>query len=262
LTAFKPAVTSANSEYEKYTDATEPPPPPPVQLTRIAELVKSLASAEVAVSECVKARKALIESLESMVSQHREALEIEEAQLDEIRRQQQTIEAAKREVEADTNQDLAVHGSTTPIGSPDVGSTLVHDVETSTAPPGTDDESGHNAPAFNGYDQYDDDGDIARPPMAPLTPSPIEGDSGTAIGAFETEHEEPPTTSTDVAAQEAANLVALVKRLNDPRLKRRAEGTSNGNDEGNTAMKRRKSSHDEVQIEALELDEDVIGMLG
>lgn len=90
---------TANSEYDKLTDPSKATPPPPVHAARLSALLKSLASAEGAVSESIKARKALLEGFEKLLEANKASLKKEESQHSELSSRKNTIEAKKREVE-------------------------------------------------------------------------------------------------------------------------------------------------------------------
>lgn len=117
------ALPTAESEYEKLTDASKPTPTPPVHAARLSALLKSLATAEGAVSESIKARRGLIAGLESIIKTNHAALASEEAQKETLTTRKNAIEAKKREVEDGIMRGLSApstpivaHGS--PISDP------------------------------------------------------------------------------------------------------------------------------------------------
>ena len=117
------AVPTADSEYDKLTDPSKPTPTPPVHAARLSALLKSLANAEGAVSESIKARRGLIAGLKSIIETNRATLASEEAQKETLVTRKNVIEAKKREVEDGIMRGLsapstpvAVHGS--PIADP------------------------------------------------------------------------------------------------------------------------------------------------
>ncbi len=113
------AVPTADSEYDKLTDASKPTPTPPVHAARLSALLKNLANAEGAVSESIKARRGLIAGLESIIETNRAALASEEAQKETLATRKNVIEAKKREVEDGIMRGLSA--PSTPIvalGSP------------------------------------------------------------------------------------------------------------------------------------------------
>lgn len=107
------AATTADMEYEKLTDPSKTIPTPPVHAARLSALLKSLATAEGAVSESIKARRALIVGLESILETNRTALASEEAQHIEFSSRKGIIEAKKREVEDSIMRGLSAESSPT-----------------------------------------------------------------------------------------------------------------------------------------------------
>ncbi|EUC49558.1 hypothetical protein COCMIDRAFT_84094 [Bipolaris oryzae ATCC 44560] len=97
--ATKPAVTTANQDYEKLTNPNAAIPSPPMHAAGLAALCKKLALAEGAVAESIKARKALITGLEQLLETNKTRLEQEEAQAIDLKTRKEAIESRKREVE-------------------------------------------------------------------------------------------------------------------------------------------------------------------
>ncbi|KAI9742584.1 MAG: hypothetical protein M1818_003725 [Claussenomyces sp. TS43310] len=95
----KTSVNAANQEYEKLTDPSAVTPSAPVHAARLNGLLKTLANAEGAVAESIKARKTLIEGLEKILDINRSTLAAEEVNLTEISSRKEAIDAKKREVE-------------------------------------------------------------------------------------------------------------------------------------------------------------------
>lgn len=246
-------------------DSSQPAPSPPVHAARLSALLKSLATAESAVSESVKTRKALIDGLESILVKNRKALSSEEAQLDDASSRRQTTEIKKREVEDAIMRGMTADESTTPIDSPNhaAGGAVLNSTSN-----GYDDGPGLFAPSFNDHDNDGDD-NIARPAMEPLTPPTIDdhGLEDIATSSFIVD-----SPVVDEGYRASSSSEARARPQPDPRLKRRAEvngevtpignGSMSGGANGvSSSAKRRKSSHEE-EFDALELDEDVVGMLG
>ncbi len=102
---------TANAEYDKLTDPTKTIPIPPVHAARLSALLKSLASAEGAVSESIKARRALVEGLEKTLEMNRTALTAEESQHSELVNRKASAEAKKREVEDGIMRGLSAESS-------------------------------------------------------------------------------------------------------------------------------------------------------
>ncbi|KAL6703603.1 hypothetical protein ACN47E_009463 [Coniothyrium glycines] len=95
----KPALASANQEYEKLTNPAAAIPSPPMHAAGLAALCKKLAVAEGAVAESIKARQALIAGLEKILQSNQSKLEQEEAQAADLSTRKDAIESRKREVE-------------------------------------------------------------------------------------------------------------------------------------------------------------------
>ncbi|KAL8288880.1 hypothetical protein RB597_000794 [Gaeumannomyces tritici] len=121
LLPTKSAVSSANQEYEKLTNPANPLPSPPVYAARLNGLLRTLATAEGAVAECVKARKELIGALESILTSNKEALDADEAQLAELSARKQSIDTKKNQVELAIMSGLSAHddGSRSDRAGPD-----------------------------------------------------------------------------------------------------------------------------------------------
>lgn len=96
---LKTTVASASQEYEKQVDPAVPVPSAPVYAARLNGLLKTLASAESAVAECVKARESLISGLEKMLDSNRAALENEKNAASELSGRKREIEEKKQQVE-------------------------------------------------------------------------------------------------------------------------------------------------------------------
>ncbi|RFU74421.1 hypothetical protein TARUN_7814 [Trichoderma arundinaceum] len=96
---LKTTLASAEQEYEKQVDPTIPVPSAPVYAARLNGLLKTLASAESAVAECVKARESLISGLEKMLDSNRAALESEKNAASELLSRKREIEEKKQQVE-------------------------------------------------------------------------------------------------------------------------------------------------------------------
>ena len=112
------ATQIANSEYEKLTDPTKTLPTPPVHAARITALLKNLASAEGAVSEGIKARKALLEAMEKLVEASKAALGQEESQHYELVSRKTTMEAKKRDIEDGIMRGSSGEDVSLTMGSP------------------------------------------------------------------------------------------------------------------------------------------------
>lgn len=141
--ALKTSLTTANSDYSKLMDPAHAPPQAPVYAARLNGLLKNLANAEGAVTECIKTREELISALEKMLSSNRQALEAEQSQLRDLGTRKTAVEEKKQAIE------LSIIGG------------LPHN----TQEPATGEE---RAPSSS------DGHDIARPQVEALTPPHVQ----------------------------------------------------------------------------------------
>ncbi|KAF2646471.1 DUF618-domain-containing protein [Massarina eburnea CBS 473.64] len=95
----KPAVATANQDYEKLTNPSTPVPTAPVHAGALGALLKKLAQAESAVSDSIKARKELLTGLERLLETNKVKLGQEEAQLADLTTRKIAIDSRKKEVE-------------------------------------------------------------------------------------------------------------------------------------------------------------------
>jgi len=112
----KTSVNGANQDYAKLTDPNAVTPSPPVHAARLNGLLKTLANAEGAVAESIKARKLLIEGLEKILDTNRSVLASEEAQLSEISTKRTEIDNKKRDVEESIMRGFSNSNPATPVG--------------------------------------------------------------------------------------------------------------------------------------------------
>lgn len=96
---LKATIASASQEYEKQTDPSTPVPSAPVYAARLNGLLKTLANAENAVAECVKAREGLVSGLETLLNANRAALEQEKSDHAQLKSRKTEIEEKKQQVE-------------------------------------------------------------------------------------------------------------------------------------------------------------------
>jgi len=103
-------------------------PAPAVQAARLTGLLKNLASAEGAVTECIKARQELVAALEKILINNREELQSEQSQQQELSARRAIAESKKKEVElaiigslpsADKEQSPGARPSGSPVPEPD-----------------------------------------------------------------------------------------------------------------------------------------------
>ena len=119
----KAAVGSAESEYQRVVGTANSAPAPAVHAARLTGLLKTLATAEGAVSECIKARKDLISGLEKLLTSNRESLLEDERQLEELKQRRTSAESEKKDVELAIIGGLPMHNkeqtpANRPSGSP------------------------------------------------------------------------------------------------------------------------------------------------
>ena len=147
---------TANNEYEKLTDPSKIAPSPPVHAARLSALLKSLASAEGAVSESIKARRTLLEGLEKLLDSNRKSLEKEQGQHFELTNRKNTIDAKKREVEDGIMRGLSAEEATPTMSAGNMG------------------------PTANGVGHDPASAEPERPQHEELTPPPVESLTPTA----------------------------------------------------------------------------------
>ncbi|KAL2135355.1 hypothetical protein VTI74DRAFT_8881 [Chaetomium olivicolor] len=99
LQPMKNALNTANTEYGKLSDPATTSAALPVQAARLSGLLKTLANAEGAVTECIRARRDLIRELEKMLATNREALDSDEKQMMELSGRRTEVEQKRQAVE-------------------------------------------------------------------------------------------------------------------------------------------------------------------
>jgi len=126
---IKNSLNTANQDYDKLTDPSAVTPTAPVHAARLNGLLKTLANAEGAVAESIKARKTLIEGLEKLLTANRTALASEEEQLCQLSSRRTEIDAKKKDVEDSIMRGFTTNSNpatpTGPSGSPGVAQTPV-----------------------------------------------------------------------------------------------------------------------------------------
>lgn len=115
---LKATLSTADQEYEKQMDPSTPPPSAPVYAARLNGLLKTLANAESAVADCVKAREGLVSGLEKLLESHRTALEHDRESASKVLERKRETEEKKQHVETGIMQAL---GSSENNGSPTEG---------------------------------------------------------------------------------------------------------------------------------------------
>ncbi|KAK7749919.1 hypothetical protein SLS53_000501 [Cytospora paraplurivora] len=163
--------TTVEQEYIKNTDPNQPTPSAPVYAARLNGLLKTLATAEGAVAECVKARKELIGALEKLLDTNKASLEVEEKQLADIEGKKTTIDQKKQDVEMAIMRGLADQDPTkrdgqsaSPVPEPDRP-----EVEALTPPPVDDSDKYEPEPAASFED------DEAQEPAFGEAQQPVSG---------------------------------------------------------------------------------------
>lgn len=132
--AAKPAYTNAVSEFDKVMDPSIAIPAPPVHAHHLSGVLKTLANAEGAVAEGIKARRALVEGLEKLLETNRTALRNDESQQFDLSSKRTSVEAKKREVEDNIMRDLSAEQTNTDAPATTEGAARP-DVEQLTPPP-------------------------------------------------------------------------------------------------------------------------------
>ncbi|CZR69951.1 probable RTT103 Regulator of Ty1 Transposition [Phialocephala subalpina] len=113
----KTSVNAANQDYDKLTGPSAVSPSAPVHAARLNGLLKTLANAEGAVAESIKARKLLIEGLEKILDTNRASLAADEAQISELSNRRTEIDNKKRDVEENIMRGFATNSNpSTPVG--------------------------------------------------------------------------------------------------------------------------------------------------
>lgn len=110
------SVNAANQDFDKLTDPAAVAPSAPVHAARLNGLLKTLANAEGAVAEGIKARKALIDALEKVLETNRISLATEEGQLEMLANRREEVDNKKKEVEDSIMRGFASNSPGTPAG--------------------------------------------------------------------------------------------------------------------------------------------------
>ncbi|KAI1126798.1 RNA polymerase II-binding domain-containing protein [Nemania abortiva] len=99
LLTTKPAIKSANTDYDSLMAPGSTVPSAPVYAARLSGLLKTLAQAEGAVEQCVKARRVLVNELQKLLDTNRNALIEDENELENVMQKKIKVEDKKTEVE-------------------------------------------------------------------------------------------------------------------------------------------------------------------
>ena len=227
------ATSTADLEYDKLTDPSKTTPTPPVLAARLSALLKSLANAEGAVSQSIKARRALLEGLEQLLATNKAALTADETKHAELTNRKAAMEAKKREVEDGIVRGLSSDALTGPTASAPV-----------LEPTGS---------LNGGRDPHPQNGSGREPsPREDLTPPPIE--SLTPVGsprASETAGSKPqdqaPNVPPIIQPQPISSTAGadLLSSLSVPPVRHYAGGSSGmSGGGGGSAFKKRKLDGD------------------
>ncbi|KAI0534809.1 RNA polymerase II-binding domain-containing protein [Xylaria digitata] len=97
----KPVVKTANTDYDGLMAPGSTVPSAPVYAARLSGLLKTLAQAEGAVEQCVKARRELVNELQKLLDANRNALIADENELENVLQKKIRVEDKKEAVERD-----------------------------------------------------------------------------------------------------------------------------------------------------------------
>lgn len=258
LTA-KPHVASANQDYEKRTNPNAAVLSAPMQAAALAALVKTLAVAEGAVAESIKARQALVSGLEKLLETNKAKLEQDEALVSDLTTRKDAIESRKREVEAAILKGLSaaetnkISAAPLPVAttSPDEGRPQIEEF---TPPPmeSFTPVGSPQAPAAAAFEPVPDIGDDIMP--EPVS-NPIVPETAPAVG------QPVPTDFATIMGNLNPNLPAdLLKSLQHAAPG--AEGGVYGQNTYQNTYKKRKMSRSAAEDEfaAFAKDGDMAGI--
>jgi regulator of Ty1 transposition protein 103 len=244
------ATSNANTEYDKLMDPNTPVPTPPVHAARLSALLKTLANAEGAVAESIKAREALITGLEKILEMNKSTLAKEKTQFAQTTDRKNSIETKKREVEDGIMRGLSAE------------------------------EPSH---VYGNGNSHDDDAD--RPDVEALTPPPVESLTPTGSPKREpvpepsaepvpqqplppSSYAPPPSISPPASIAAPLSILSSLTVPSAPVQNRQQNSQSPTNGTGPSNMKKRKMSHPEDEFETFkgedamaDLDADVAELL-
>ncbi|KAI1853578.1 hypothetical protein JX266_001562 [Neoarthrinium moseri] len=115
----KTSISTANQDYDKLMTPGVDVPSAPVYAARLNGLLKTLATAEGAVEQSVKARKALVGELQKILDINKKALAADEGQLATFKNRKVEADNKKRDVEFSIMQGLSDQDASGPNGAPD-----------------------------------------------------------------------------------------------------------------------------------------------
>ena len=230
------ATSTADLEYDKLTDPSKTTPTPPVLAARLSALLKSLANAEGAVSQSIKAQRALLEGLEQLVETNKAALTAHETKHAELTNRKAAMEAKKREVE-----DGIVRGLSSDVLLGPSASTPVVELPGSL-------NGGRDSHPQNGGREPSPREDLTPPPIESLTPVGSPRATGTTGHQPQDQGSNIPPV-TQPLMQPQSQLAAptagadLLSSLSVPPVRHYAGGVSSGTS-GGSAFKKRKLDGD------------------
>jgi hypothetical protein len=268
-TAIGTTISKANTDYAALSGSNSSLPTPPVLAARLSALVKTLASAEDAVAESLKARKALIEGLEKLLKTNREEAAREEQQRADLAAKRETTARRRRVVEDQIMRGLAtdtstpmpeperpeVESFTPPPHEPDVGSNVK---AVTTTPPGFPPTIQPNT------HQHQDGGmQLEQPKAESFTPPHVPSLDEYPPMSFPVDAVSRTTTAPQASLDPRRRPVMKAEVINaHPRPDDGSNGTAMYG--GEPYPKKRKVMDEFTQDEdALAgIDDDVVGMLG
>ncbi|OLN97489.1 UPF0400 protein [Colletotrichum chlorophyti] len=215
----KTAIGTANQDFEKVTDPSTPVPSAPVYAARLNGLLKSLASAEGAVAECVKARKDLIEELEKLLSATQEALANDERQYAELTSRKALTEDKRREVEHAIMRGLPAHEASQSSGNGTSASPEPErpEIEALTPPP----VEAFTPPSVEALTppQMRDESSVRDEP-----PAPHHAEDERARSASSQGFQAPPASGIEMLSALASQYQSMPVSANGPNKRRRLDG--------------------------------------
>lgn len=239
----KTSLNAANKDYDRLTDPSAVTPTLPVHAARLNGLLKTLANAEGAVAESIKARKILIESLKKILDTNQTALAADEEELARLSNRRTEIDTKKKDVEDSIMRGLSNPG--TPAGA--AGSPSRNQPSLSPGPePGRPEVEALTPPTF------------ARSPSLNPAP-PLDLDAPNGNGSYSI----PPESSQDI--QNAVDL-DITPHISTSSLYSNSYGRPVSAASVNSAKKRKLNSGDDFPDfggeDAMDgLDADVAEML-
>ncbi|TDZ21449.1 UPF0400 protein [Colletotrichum orbiculare MAFF 240422] len=206
------AISTANQDHEKLTDRAAAIPSAPVYAARLNGLLKSLANAEGAVAECVKARKDLMGELEKLLSANQEALVNDERQHVELASRKAETEEKRREVELAIMRGLPAHETAQSSGNGASASPEPERPEVEALTPPS--MEAFTPPAME---------ELTPPPMddMPSEPQPADGESADPASS---QHFEPtPASGIEMLSNLASQYQSIPVSANGPNKRRRLD---------------------------------------